>query len=416
MRKEMKKYLTTILLLSATIISVQAYTLEQLIEAGLDNSYSVRQKEILHKNARHSITSASWNLLPSADVEFNRTNLDGSYSSKGSLTFARSLTLNEPTVFNYQQARLDKSIAQLDLLQAKKEIIYNIYSAWLDIAQIQKEITIRQENLLILQKLKEQTVLQLRLGQRTSFDVNQSDINVINAELAIAELQNRKTGLRAELLNQVKLKDDGSEIVYNADVLPALDTKLTSDEDEPLLILKLKQDLRKSRLDKTQQMIGLFPALNLFGRYERYSVDNNVLSFADYEESYTLGLGLSWSLWTPWTKGSSYAQTSNNLLLKQWQYEDSQSQLKLDKQNLSREWTYLSETLALNKKKALQANDNLRIAQEKYNLGSLSLIELEQARVDALDAELTANKISYQLHKKLQEWNLLNSLPILNKY
>jgi len=70
----------------------------------------------------------------------------------------------------------------------------------------------------------------------------------------------------------------------------------------------------------------------------------------------------------------------------------------------------------LNEKKLTQAEENLRMAQEKYNLGTLSLIELEQARVNSLDASLSANKIRFQLLKKIQEWNLLNSLPVLGKY
>jgi outer membrane protein TolC len=145
-------------------------------------------------------------------------------------------------------------------------------------------------------------------------------------------------------------------------------------------------------------------------------MNNDILAFGDYEDSYTLSIGLSWSLWTPWTKANSYSQVRNSLMLKQWQYDENVSALNLDNQNLKREWNYLQETMALNRKKAAQANDNLLIAQERYNLGSLSMIELEQARINALEAELAVNKLTYQIQKKLQEWNLLNSQLILNKY
>jgi len=412
----MKRYLTIIMLMASVIISAKEYTLEQFIEAGLNNSYSIRQKEIMLNNADLSIRSATWNLLPSADVAFSRVNHDEIYSSHGSLSIARSLSLNEPTLFNYKQAKLDKDIARLDWQQTKKELVYNIYSAWLDISQIQKEIVIRTENLAVLQKIKEQSVLQMQLGQRTSYDVNQSEINVINAELSIADLNNQLTQMRANLFNQVKLQDDGSAFAETDTILPDLKLDGPTLETEPFLIARLKEDMRKSKLDKLQQKIGLLPSLYVSGSYEQNSVNNDVLSFKDYEDSYTLSLGVSWSLWTPWTKGSNYAQVRNSLTLKQWQLEESEASLTLDRENLKREWNYLSETLILNNKKSAQANDNLLIAREKYNLGSLSLIELEQARVDALDAELAVNKITYQLQKKAQEWNLLNSMPVLNKY
>lgn len=412
----MKRYLFAVLLMAAIALYAKEYTLEQFIEAGLNNSYSMRQQEIMLKNASLSVRSATWNLLPSADVAFSRVNNEEKYSSNGSLTFARSLTLNEPTLFNYKQSRLDKDIARLDWQQTRKELAYDIFAAWLDISQLQKNIAIRTANLIVLRRIKEQSDLQMQLGQRTLYEVNQSEINVINAELAIADLSNQLVRLRANLFNKVKLEDDGSAFALT-------DTTLTSTlpaapvlETEPLLLTKLKTDLRKSKLDKLQSKIGLLPSLYVSGRYEQYSVTNDVLKFEDYEDSYTLSLGVSWSLWTPFTKGSNYAQVRNSLMLKEWALEENEAALALDRDNLRREWVYLSETLTLNRKKAAQAKTNLDIATEKYNLGSLSLIELEQARVDALDAELSVNKITYQLQKKSQEWNLLNSLPILEKY
>ena len=415
-RKKMRRYLIIILLTAIAVLSANEYTLEQFIEAGLNNSYSIRQKEIMLKNADLSVRSATWNLLPSADLAFSRMNRDEIYSNSGSLSFARTLTLNEPTLFNYRQSRLDKSIAGLDWQQTRKELVYDIFSGWLDISQVQKEIAIRTANLTILRRILEQSELQMRLGQRTQYEVNQSEINAINAELAIAELNNQLIRLRANLFNKVKLKDDGSPFAVTDTTLSTLQLDTDYVDSEPLLLSQLKESVRKSKLDKLQQKIGLLPSLYVSGRYEQYSVNNDVLSFQDYEDSYTLSLGVSWSLWTPWTKGSTYGQIRNSLILKQWQLEENEAALDLERENMLREWTYLTETLALNRKKSTQANDNLLIAREKYNLGTLSLIELEQARVNALDAELAVNKITYQLQKKAQEWNLLNSMPILNRY
>lgn len=412
----MKKYYVAALLLISGMLMAKQYTLQNLIEAGIDNSYSIRQKEIMLKNADLNLSSAKWNLLPSADINAVRTNTDEFYTNRASLTVARRITLNEPTYFNYRQATLDKSIAKLDWQQTRKELVYNIYSAWLDLAQLQKEIDIRNRNLVVLRKVKEQTELQQRLGQRTNYDVTQSDINLINAELSIVELTNQMQRQKAQLLNTVKLQDDGVEFVFNENSLSEFAPNFSIPTAETLELSKLQDDLKKSRLDKIQQKIAIFPSVYVSASYDQHSMNNDVLVFDKYDDSYTLAIGLSWSLWSPWTKGNNYAQVRNSLVLKQWQYEENQSALSLDRQNLKREWDYLQETLTLNRKKATQASDNLLIAQERYNLGSLSMIELEQARVNALEAELAVNKLTYQIQKKAQEWNLLNSHLILNKY
>ncbi len=412
----MKRYFILSLLLITGLLSAKTLTLQNLLEAGMNNSYSIRQKEILLKNANLSVRSAAWDLMPSADISASRTNKDEVYTNNGSIVISKSVAINDPTFFNYWQAKMDKTIAILDQQQARKELVYAIYSAWLDINQTRKEITIRTENLSVLQKIKEQTVLQKQLGNRTAFDVSQNDINVINAQLAIAELTNKLAKQRADLFNQLKLQDNGEEIESSPEVTAELSLDFTRPKTESFPLMKLKEDMYKTQLDKVQQKSRLFPSLVFSGNYNQHSVNNDILKFGDYEDSYTLSAGLSWSLWSPWTKGSSYAQMKNSLLLKQWQYEEGIATLSLDQSNLQREWTYLQETLNLNTRKAKQAKDNLLIATEKYNLGTLSLIELEQARVNSLDADLAVNTITYQMQKKIQEWNLLNSKLVLDRY
>jgi len=412
----MKSYLTIVLLTLCSLMAAVNYTLDDLINAGLDNAYSVRQKEIMLKNSKLGARAAAWNLLPSADVSARRTNTDGTYSNRASLEFARTLSLTEPAYFNYRNAALNKSIASLDVLQARKQMAFNIYVYWLEIAQLQKEIIIQNENLAILRRVKEQTTLQQNLGQRTIYDVSQSEINVINAELAISNLQNQLAGKKAELFNLVKLPAQDAELLYSEADSTIIKISFAINGESTLPLEQLRQSIRQTKLDKLQSKLGLLPSLYVSGSYSQYSVTDDLLAFEDYEDSYTLAAGFSWSLWTPFTKGSSYAQTANSLMLKQWQLDEETAALQLDRENFKRDWTYLTETLQLNARKANQAKANLDIAREKYNLGSLSLLELEQARVDALDAELAVNKITYQLKQKTEEWNLLNSMPILGKY
>jgi len=411
----MKRFIVIALLLVTCLLSAGTYTLDDLVKAGLDNAYSLRQKQILLKNADLSVKSAAWDLLPTADITASRTNKDEFYANRGSLEISKSISINDPAFFNYFQSKMDKTIALIDVQQARKELVYSIYSAWLGINQTQKEIAIRTENLSVLQRIKEQTVLQKQLGQRTTYDVSQNDINVINAQLAIAELKNTLAKQRADLFNQVKLPDNGEEI-ESAPESTEFKLEFTKTQNEPFPILKIKEDMYKTQLDKIQQKYKIYPSLVFSGSYDQHSMNNDILDFGSYEDSYTLSVGLSWSLWSPWTKGNNYAQIKNSLMLKQWQYDEGIAALSLDQANLQREWNYLQESLNLNIKKAQQAKDNFLIATEKYNLGTMSLIELEQARVNSLDAELAVNTITYQMQKKMQEWNLLNSYLVLGKY
>ena len=132
----------------------------------------------------------------------------------------------------------------------------------------------------------------------------------------------------------------------STDTLPmSLNFDTAVSETDPFLITQLKKDMRKSQLTKLQQKIGLLPTVFVSGSYNQHSMNNDVLAFADYEDSYTLSLGVSWSLWTPFTKGRSYAQVCNSLTLKEWALEENEAALNLNRDNLRREWTILPKLL-----------------------------------------------------------------------
>jgi len=317
----MKKILTIILLAVSGISAATTYTLDTMIDAGLKNSYSIRQKAIMIMNRGENLSTAYWELLPSADITAARNNNDGQYHTTGSLNFNKTISLTEPTLFNLKQARLDKEIAQLSWLNSKKEFVFNIYSSWLDLAELNREIEIQTQNMAVLKKISEQTDLQQKLGQRTLYDYRQSEINFINAELVLTELKNRFASKRAAMFNLVKLQDDGSELDFSLQIAGKNSPQVPEAKKSNIALEQLRFELRKSKTEKLQQKLGLLPYLYVSGRYEQKSRNNDILDFENYEDSYSLSAGFSWSLWSPWTKASSYTRIANNLTLKQWELE-----------------------------------------------------------------------------------------------
>ncbi len=397
-------------------LSAREYTLNELMQAGMENAYAIKQKSILRKNADLGLRTATWDLLPSADISYNRTNRDGTHTSSASFALSKTLTLNEPTYFNYRNAQLDKEIANLDWQQAKKEIAYRFYLDWLALIQKEREIAIQTENLRVQQQTTAQTRMLFRLGQRTAYDVSQSEITELNSSLAIQDLQNQLTKQRRQFFSDLRLQDMGYPFAEAEAIKPDTTAVFALAEVLPYYLHKLRMEIRKSELNKRQQQLGLFPTLSAQFSYDYSSRKNKVLDFEKYDDGYTLGLMVNWSLWSIWQKGNKYAQTMNTLQLKRWEQEDSRITYVNSIQNIKREWDYLKESYRLNLRKESQAKENLRIAQERYRLGNLTLLELEQAQLLVLEAQLAVNRISNQLLAKVQEWNLVNSHPILDKY
>ncbi|NLT48663.1 MAG: hypothetical protein GXX92_09655, partial [Clostridiales bacterium] len=63
----MKPYLILILLLPV-FLTAGEYTLDQMVEHGLQNSYQVQKNELSSELSESSLNSAKWNLIPDASL------------------------------------------------------------------------------------------------------------------------------------------------------------------------------------------------------------------------------------------------------------------------------------------------------------------------------------------------------------
>lgn len=398
------------------MLSAAEYTLDQLIQAGLNSAYTLKQQEILLQNANLDLKNSRWDMLPAAEIAAARVNNDGKLSSTGSLTISKALTLNEPTYFSYKSSQSSRKAAALSLTQTRKQLVYNIYTGWLDILQKQREMSIQLTNLEVLQQALEQSRLLQELGKLTSYEVTQNEINLINAQLTLESLKNQILNARQTLFSSLQLKDEGYEFT-EGNSLQADTTLVFADPQElPLTLKQLKEEIYQTRLNEVQQHIAIYPSLRLSGSYVLGSTRNEVFKFGDYADTYSLSLNLSWSLWSPWQKGNSYSRIKNTLLMQEWQLDDKAGTLENNRNTIRREWESTKLTLSLNQKKAAQAEENLRIASERYRLGNLTQLELDQARVQALEASLAVNAARFELLRKVQQWKLECSYPLLGKY
>jgi outer membrane protein TolC len=82
----------------------------------------------------------------------------------------------------------------------------------------------------------------------------------------------------------------------------------------------------------------------------------------------------------------------------------------------NRDLYFLDKTYRLQLLKAEQSAENLRIAEEKYRLGLISLLDLDQAQFDNLSAQIAVNSTHYNLLKQEQAIHLLLSQPILGQW
>ncbi|HPH61641.1 MAG TPA: TolC family protein, partial [Candidatus Syntrophosphaera sp.] len=174
------KALTTLLLLLPLALLAQQYTLDELVGHGLENSYGMLRSELAYESSRSSLSSATWNLLPEAGVNFGISNdfynsgPAADLSSQAGFSISKTISLNDDAWFNYKYAKLDAAKAELTRQTSASAYAYSVFTAYLDVLSTQRQLSSLQKNLEIQTRVWEQAQVLNQLGKNTSFDVKES--------------------------------------------------------------------------------------------------------------------------------------------------------------------------------------------------------------------------------------------------
>jgi hypothetical protein len=96
--------------------------------------------------------------------------------------------------------------------------------------------------------------------------------------------------------------------------------------------------------------------------------------------------------------------------------EDSRDQSRRSYDSATQELQYLLRLDDLYREKLDQSTEQIRIAEERYRLGLIQLLELDKTRIEYIDADIQYNSNRYQIIQKQEEINNLLSRQIMGKW
>jgi len=417
----MRKHFFVLLLLLPLALAAQQYSLEQLVEHGLQHSYGMQSSGLSYESSLSSLSSAKWNLLPDASLNFGIT---GDFyhpdnppkpdvSSQAGFSISKTISLNDDAWFNYRYAKLDAEKAKLSLETSASSYAYSVFSAYLDVLSTQSQLASLNRNLEIQTRVWERAQALNELGKNTGFDVKESEIAVMNARISIMQLENSIASKRSQLFGLVRMEDLGFEL---ADLEPETGFEVPEYLPEQSNKVKLlKADLKRGELGLSQNFLSYFPRVSLAYNYGR-GVSGKDFDFDIYNTNHTLSLNLSYSLWNQFKQGQSSKRS--NLALRLAELEVRQQLEEIDRQyvNLRRELDYLQRLDELYTEKLAQAQTQINVGEERFRLGLIEILELDKVRVEYIDSEISYNNNRYQILARQEAINNLLSRQILGKW
>ncbi len=413
------KALTTLLLLLPLALLAQQYTLDELVGHGLENSYGMLRSELAYESSRSSLSSATWNLLPEAGVNFGISNdfynsgPAADLSSQAGFSISKTISLNDDAWFNYKYAKLDAAKAELTRQTSASAYAYSVFTAYLDVLSTQRQLSSLQKNLEIQTRVWEQAQVLNQLGKNTSFDVKESEIAVMNARISILQLENSISSKRAQLFSLVRMDDAGHEL---AELVPDNNYSLPELGPEQSNQVKLlKADLKRGELGLTQSFLNYFPRVSLAYNFSR-SVSGDNFDFDTYGTNHTLGLNFSYSLWNQFRQGETNKRGDLAQRLAELEIQQQIDEIGRQYATLTQELAYLNRLDELYGEKLAQSESQIRVAEERFRLGLIELLELDKTRVEFINSEIAYNNNRYQILARQEAINNLLSQKIQGKW
>ena len=139
----MRRIIVLMLIIIPILIFAKEYTLEELIDIGLEKSYDINLENVNYLNSQSELRSSWIGLLPSARIsaegsKYFDTNLD--WSKSASFQLSKNISLNEPSYYDVRTSILNKRNADLSLESRKKLIAYTVFNKYLSVLEAQKNL------------------------------------------------------------------------------------------------------------------------------------------------------------------------------------------------------------------------------------------------------------------------------------
>jgi outer membrane protein len=288
---------------------------------------------------------------------------------------------------NLSRAENNLEAARLSLMRMKQDIVFQTVSYYYDIVNARQLLKVKEEDVKRYQKNLETSVERNKLGAVTMADVYAQQVQVGNAELEVIRTQNTLETAKATLLDYLGL-DVLEEYTF-------VDT-LTSDEQDLLknrisgdytnlkelvnLALETRPDFKSKKLNVesaedavTMAFSGHLPSLSGSGSFSTSSEKINNLFDT---KRYGLGLTLSIPIFSGFSVQNQVQQakvTAENTTVELTELE---REIKRNIQTTFLDLQAAEKALEVGQRNVVAAEENRKIEEEKYNLGSGTILNV----------------------------------------
>jgi outer membrane protein len=376
-------------------------TQEQAVALALTYHPSLRGAEAATRSASAGVTVSQSNYFPALSVSASGTRTGGASPINPSFP-VRILTYNNYlTALSLQQTLYDfgktggRVSASEDLADAsmsdfqstRDSVITNVQLSYIEFVQSIRLVKVDEEAVAQAEAHLKQSRAFYTVGTRPQYDVTTAEVTLANANVSLITGRNQMRLAKLQLENAIGLHSTTAYTVRDTLGTPAFTITLDSAKQ---LAQDFRPELRsaQARYASSQALVSAaqsqhLPTLSLNGTWQWSSFDFPLQS------KWTTGVTLSMPLFQGFAISAQVQQAEATV-------DEAKAGLDvlMEAVMLQVEQNYLSlkeaqERIDASDKLVVQAKENLRLAEGRYNSGVGSPIEITDAQVTLSNAEIT---------------------------
>jgi outer membrane protein len=391
---------------------------QEAIRIALDQNSTLKQAETAAALGQVNVTAAKQQFLP-----------DLSLDARGSQNYGRNFdsdvgrvidqTTNNATVglssgvvlFNgfgntstLKEAEFNRDASTLDLQRSRETIAFTVATNYLALISQQEQLQVQRENLAAQAALEQQIQTYVDAGARTIADLYQQQANVASAKLTVVNGERSTQLAEVDLMQTLQLDPRGT-YEFQAPAFGSLYPATTELDLENLLDKAYAQraDLvaGKARVDAAGQGVrvarsGFWPTVSLSAGYDTAYTSAADVPFSDQIDQRrggSIGIGISIPIFDRGTTAAAARRAELAKQNAQIDLDSLQNDVGLQVRRAYLDLQSAHEQLAAANAQEKSAELALKAAQDRYDAGASTLVELTQARatqVDGASAVVTA--------------------------
>lgn len=425
----MQKYLILIavLILGAATVQAQKLNLKDCIAIGLENNINLKIAKNNYQSAVYNKQGSYKGILPSANLsvgkgervegaaEFLGTEPVGIDSTTGNVIYAQrtrkspktsrksnsaSLRINQ-NLFDggiwwnqIRKANVDKQAADMDFQSTRQTLIRDIEQSYLSLLKNQQLYDVYKVAVQRSQEQLDRTQKMYDIGSKAKLDVYQAKVNLGNDKINMLTQKNAVSSSR-RMLNIV-LGRAPSEAIEVEDVdetiapLPKLDELIQVAMENQPLVQKNNMAIKSRQISTAMSKGILYPQLSAYYNYNRFHEDFAKI-YSKFDQNYSASYGVTLSL-NIFNGFSDYINIQKSKIAVANTRENAtayERNLKSAIYQYYENYNSYNDIIAINKENLEASKEELRLANERYRIGSGTALDVREAQVKRTRAEET---------------------------